>query len=407
MEQVFPKKFQRFLAPSALLWGVASSFLLCCVLGRIASHHNYLRNVERFHKFLSPETLFYPTPAQLREWGRANLDPKKIAVIVAGSSRLHGTGQTPTQIWTRKLQHALGDDYQVLNLGFRCAFSWDMGAVAGEILSSYYPRMIVVTDCVPGGICDRPDGRPYEYFFWEAYYHDLLLPDPAREARLHELEVEVVKEDKAAAKPAGRYQQLKSRAIIDSYCYFDDLWNNVAYRLVCTTWTPPTRKSPFRRRSLYADPEREPYPLEERYPAFLDAQILRQLRAYLPNGCVKDRNGRWTEDSASGTWFAIRKYAATGYPSALHEQTLILVMHWSPHYEAMLSADEQDCLRQVCESTVRTLEEVHYSAMPLGAGYTPADYADNVHLTESGGAKMAAEVAVKIRQMARRLEFEK
>jgi hypothetical protein len=375
-------------------------------MGWIANHHNPFHKVERFHKYLSPETLFYPTPGQLLELGREKLDPDKIAVIIGGSSRLHGTGQTAEQVWTRKLQMLLGDDYRVLNLGFRCAFSWEVGAIAGEILSVEYPKIIVVTDCWPGWILDRPDGRRYEYFFWAAYYQDLLQHDLAREARLKEFEPEVVKADEKSGKPAGRYSQLKLRAMLDSYCYFDDLWNTIAYRLISTTWTPATRQSPFRRRGSYADPEDEPEPLQKRYPLTLDNEICGQLRTQFAHGCVKDGQGHWREDKKSDIWQAIRKNAGTGLPEALHNKTLVLVIHMSPRYESMLSEDEQDCLFQVGESTVRTLEEVNYSAIQVGADYDPADYADRLHLTESGGAKMAKEVAAKIREMAKRLNYE-
>src|SRR5205823_6397033 len=125
-------------------------------------------------------------------------------------------------------------------------------------------------------------------------------------------------------------------------------------------------------------------------------EILRLLRTHIANGCAKDENGHWTEDQNASTWRQIRERAAAGLPQILHEKTLVLVIHMSPHYVAMLSADEQGCLHEVGESTVRAIEAEHYSAVQIGEDYTPVDYADYLHFTESGGVRLAAEVAKRI-----------
>ena len=93
----------RHLAPHALFAGMAISFLGCCLAGYVASHHNPFAHVERFHLYLTPESLFYPTASQVRELARSELQREKIAVIIGGSSRLHGTGQPLHSVWTRRL----------------------------------------------------------------------------------------------------------------------------------------------------------------------------------------------------------------------------------------------------------------------------------------------------------------
>jgi len=43
--------------------------------------------------------------------------------------------------------------------------------------------------------------------------------------------------------------------------------------------------------------------------------------------------------------------------------------------------------------------------LEAGETYTADDYADASHLAESGGAKLAAELAPKVRGLARRLGY--
>ena len=98
--------WEKLLAPRALFAGIAVAFISCCVAGHLASRHNYLPHFERFHRLLSPESLYYPTARQVRALGRAQLDPNKIVVVVGGSSIMHGTCQRVDHVWTKRLQAA-------------------------------------------------------------------------------------------------------------------------------------------------------------------------------------------------------------------------------------------------------------------------------------------------------------
>jgi hypothetical protein len=394
--------FVRFLAPGALLAGAAAGFLACCLGGRLVSRVNLYQNFERFHLFLTPDTLYYPTPCQLRALGRSRLDPGKVAVVVGGTSRLHGTGQTVDQCWTRKLQQQLGDRFQVLNFGFRGARTCEIGLTAAEALSPDYPRMIFITDCYPCSMDPAPDGHLFKYFFWSACYKGLLLPDAKRLARLQEL---------AAAEGADKGADLKRRAWLDSLFYFDDLWNAVAYARVCTAWSQFTRGSMTRPRREYADPEPLPLPLAQRYVAERERALegIRNLW-YTPGTgvaelCVKDGAGRWVENPRADGWATFRRSADSCFPESLRPQTLVVMLHFSPYYLNALSPDEHAYMAQVGRLSVRKLEDLGFASLSVGEDCTPEDYADLQHLTESGGAKLAEAVAGKVRAMAERLHY--
>src|SRR5690348_8568906 len=110
-----PPWFDRCVAPRALLLGVAVAFAACCLAGHAAGRRNHLRDFHRFHQLISPESLYYPTVNEVCALARGRLDRDRVAVIVGGSSVLHGTGQRADQLWTDRLQALLGDDYRVIN----------------------------------------------------------------------------------------------------------------------------------------------------------------------------------------------------------------------------------------------------------------------------------------------------
>lgn len=396
----------RYLVPNALFAGVAAGFVTCCIAGLVVSHHCQLRHVQRFHRYLSPETLYYPTVSQLRELAKGHLGSSKIAVIVGGTSRLHGTGQTASQVWTRKLQSLLGEEYQVINFGFRASRTAEIGAIAAEVLAREYPRVILITDCYPGGFDPHPDGLLYRYFFWDAYFKRLLYADPEREQRLREQAVEEIQLEQRKQGGKGSfedpYKDLKLRMHLDSICYFTDLWNTIGYTTFFTAWTQLAPRTPTWPRRKYDDPDPGALPLPSRYPAEYRQRETDGLRGCLVQ-CVKDGRGRWVE--AAGTWEQCEQALHTCFAAPLRPRTVMVVLRFSSYYNDALTAEQQQCLSAVCQLTVRKCEAAGMTGLEAGCFYQPEDYADFQHLAESGGAKLAADVAPKVRALARKLGY--
>jgi hypothetical protein len=71
----------------------------------------------------------------------------------------------------------------------------------------------------------------------------------------------------------------------------------------------------------------------------------------------------------------------------------------------MLGAEERRLYDLVVERTVALLREAGYESVATGPGYAVGDYHDRVHLTASGGAKLADAIAPVIRDMAARLGY--
>src|SRR5262249_2229033 len=92
-----------------------------------------------------------------------------------------------------------------------------------------------------------------------------------------------------------------------------------------------------------------------------------------------------------------------GFPESRRARTLVLIPHESPHYAKQLPPAEQAAYRALISDQVRALERAGFAALEVCRDYAVADFNDRCHLSEQGGAKMAVEVAAKVRNLARRL----
>lgn len=389
---------KRFIRPNALFLGIACSFVACCMAGRSSSQRNPFHDFERFHAYLNPSTYFYPTASQVRELGRAKLPKDKIAVVVGGSSILYGTGQPPAEVWTRKLQDQLGDDYCVLNLGLWGSLPHEFGAIAAEMLAADHPRLICVTVSHPGSYANIVDGANHRYFFWDAYCKGLLQSDTKRDQAVEQLITE--------RHNLPEFAELHTGAQINSWCWFNDLWNDFTYNYAGTVWNKLMADNWYLPRRLLHDPEPPTAPLNSRYSKEMLDIEMKTVRVCLNNnGCIKDAEGRWVDDPASPVWSNIRESSQCCFPEQYRKRTLMVVATESPYYLNRLTTDEHDLYFTLSRLTAKKLEETGFAAIDMGNDFTPEDFRDRPHLATSGGAILAVKVASRIRLMADELGF--
>jgi hypothetical protein len=387
------RRRRRFLRPNAFFLGIACSFLTCCVAGRVVSRHNIFQDFERLHIYLNPSTYFYPTASQVLELGRAKLPSDKIAVVIGGNSVLYGVGQTPDELWTRKLQARLGDEYRVLNLGLWGAYPAEFGGTAADMLRADHPRLIFVTDVRPGCYPAEIDGVLHRFLFWDAYYKGLLQHDAERET--------VLARQVAARHDQPAFSELRDGARLNSLLWFNDLWTDVAYNHCGTVWNSGMIENWYVRRRKLRDTERTAPPPGQRYPPeFLDKgmEIARGCLFY--NGCRKDEKGHWVDDADSPVWTRLLDNARPAFAEADRRATLIVVHAESPHYVNRLSADDRELYYALSRTTTRRLEEGGFAAVEMGDKFPEEEFRDHCHLAESGGARLAEMVAGRIQRMA-------
>jgi hypothetical protein len=384
------------LAPRGLLLGCALSFLACCALGRAVSRHNPYKNFERFHEFINYLSLYYPTVAQTRAIARSALAPDQVAVVLGGNSILYGGGQGDRLRWTRRLQALLGPRYRVLNFAFPGARPADVGPVAAEVIQRDHARVIFVTNNWAGTAepAGDVDGVALRYFFWGAYYKGLLARAPERDARVAEMDREV-----AGGAPLA---ELRRGARLDGWLYQQDLWTTFSYRCASSVWCPAVAGSftAPRRRYASADPELPP---DLPHPPEQDREVLADCARRLP-GC------RWPEVPAgadgpdySGTPL-VRSFKVC-VPAPFRRRTLVVINRLNPKYVRQLPPAVQAGHAADYGESVRALEQAGFAALDVGRDYAPRDYTDFCHFSWEGGYKMAADVAPKVRQMARDLGY--
>jgi hypothetical protein len=389
---------RRYVSPQILFLGVAVGLSACAVAGWSASHRNPYRNFVRFHQLLNPESLYYPTASQMKALVKATARPGTIAVIVGGSSVMNGVGQTPRRIWTKRLQDLLGEPYRVVNLAFRAGSFTEAGALAAESMIKDGDPVIFVSD-----LSYTPDpsplGRLYGYLFWDAYYKNLLIDDPAREAHVRAV---LARSDATARRVVFEH---RLGGVLDSALRFNDLWNSLAYRRLFTVWNFLTIAAPFQARRSFADNSVPAGPPAQRYPESSRDDLLERIRLALARRIRYEPDGRRTVVAVPRPWDGMTAELETSLPLAVRQRTLVVVDRPSPHYVDLLTGEEQATLGYLVERTVSALQDAGYEATSMGQDLTAEDYADLVHLVPSGGAKLAALVAPRVRALAERLGY--
>jgi hypothetical protein len=282
----------------------------------------------------------------------------------------------------------------VLNFALHGCDPAEFGAVAAEVLERAGRKVIFITVQFPGtaGPAGEVDGRVQQYFFWDAYYKGLFALGPEREARLAALAVE--------KKGDPAYAELKRRAWLDGWVYCQDLWTTFSYRCAATVWCPPVAESFTRPRRRYADPDAS-VPLIQRHPAWEVQAVLPGLPARLAKARAPVADGPGPDYSGTPM---VRGWKLC-FPAATRARTLVLFNHFSPYYTTRLPPDVQAKHAADFGESVRALEQAGFAALELGRGYTELDYNDSLHLSSEGAARMAADVAPKVRQMARDLGY--
>jgi hypothetical protein len=379
------ERFKKLLSAPVFFVGMVFGFLACCVAGRFAVLTSTFHEFHRFHQYLSPETLYFPTALQLRALAEKQLPPEKIAVIVGGSSVMQGIGQKEGELWTQRLQELLGDEYRVLNLAVPGGAPNEHGQIAAEMLLPTHPRLIYVCDSRIWNFAPHPDGNRevYRYLFHDARARGLLLDFPDRDAALAKLA--------PARRAQDRFDELQLRSASNCLLSFDDLWQNVGYEAGFTVWSPLTRKAPWRARRLFLDPPPNPY---------AGRRSLEEI--YFP--VLRSAADSWKGEEPTRFDAGI----LTSVPPALRSRMLVIVNRYRPSLVAALDEAEPGFRSKLDTSIQKAISHIRVCGLHAVEGCTSLDaidYMDGNHLGPTGGAKLATELALVIREQAGTLGY--
>jgi len=392
--------WEKWIVPKAVFGGIVLAFAFCCWSGHRSAQQGCYREFTRFHQRIIPESMFFPTVSQARQYVLQHIPREKILVLVGGSSVFQGTGQSIDELWSRKLQELLGDDYAVVNFAFRAGRVQEYGLAIAEGLAGIYPKMIFLVGPMGTHANPEPDGLLFRYFFWDVYYKGLLMSHPARDAVFGKLP------DLAGNNPAwGLRSEIRRGAWLDSELYFNDLWNRLAYTTISTPWNiiAAGEKPFYAPRGSCPDQDGGALPLAVRYKGPDYEVQLRQIPAIANSGFRQDDGGDWHRDDAF--WKQYQHSIDTAFPPALRPRTLAVAQRCSPHLVAQLSREERRNYERGVDNVIKRLENLGFRVTDSEIDFQPDDFADMVHLSGSGGAKLAAGVAPAIRKMAMDLNY--
>lgn len=374
------------------LLGAVAAFVACCLLGYLGRDRVLFANFSRFHVRIAPQSLFYPTACQVRALGRQQLESDRIAVVLGGNSIFYGVGQRRGHVWTDRLQELLGNRYRVLNLAVHGGGTYEFGGVGAEMLLADRPKLIFVSNLGPGYMPEEPDGGIYRYLFWDAYAKGLLTSDAERREALAWV--------KRKRKRDEAFHELRRGARLDGWLHVQDLWTRVTHDHVSTVWNRLLDASFLRPRRVYEDIE-HPVSVSRRYPPTADAREMAVIRAWITGG--RDLIGDPYEGPANP--YVLERAARRVVPTVLRPHTLLVVVRESPHYLDRLTNRERDQYERLLTATAATVEKVGVSGMVAGRGLTADDFSDRCHPSESGGARLAEEIAPRVRKLAEQLGY--
>lgn len=389
---MFHSKFIRSLQPKYFFLGIALGFISCCVAGFFISKTARLHHFIRMFDPISATMHYYPTAHEMLATARRHVSRDKILVLIGGSSIFRGTGQNPNDVWSLALQKSLGDKFKVLNYGIDGGSLPTFGGVVFRMLREEYSKIIFVSTCTysnPGPMTGSP---AYSYFFWDAYYKKLFHPDENEQRTIEKLRREQLQT------ASGIEQHLLS--FLDSIFYFKNLWNWVGYRYLFSVWMRSDENTPFQARRRYV----------EKITPDLD-----DIRVKVANDHERFKSEadgfnrmifRFTDFSKHPLQMnqkkgaEVRKQYEQAFSPRYRPNILCVVVNENPRHIASLSKKAHTGHKFLINKTCTMLKNFGYNTIYIGHDFSPEDYFDGGHLAASGGHKIAAQVATKVKEIA-------
>jgi hypothetical protein len=101
----------------------------------------------------------------------------------------------------------------------------------------------------------------------------------------------------------------------------------------------------------------------------------------------------------------MRRDLETSLPPPVRARSLMVVLRNSPYYLGQFSDEERSGYDRLVEESLTLLAATGYDAVAMGADFGVEDFADAAHLAPSGGDKLAALVAPRVKRIAARLGY--
>jgi hypothetical protein len=373
------------LAPWPFSIGLCVGLAALSWLGSTVESRRLVQKFVRFHQFINVESGYFPTARQVHSILSAAIkESPDVFVIVGGTSVFHGVGQHESLIWTKFLQEYLGPQFRVINFAQRAGNASDFGNIAAEILISQSRPVIYVADAAIYGVTAASLERSFfRYIVLDAWQRGYLLAWPPRDKILSE----------AAWRGPQPLRAPALGAMLDRYLNFNDLWEYVSYEYISLNWNPLVTTRSFEPRANF--PDREIMP--EQYLRFRYKSDFDQAMKIVKSQIVSPTSAKWR---------AYMELTDQFMPMRLRLVTLEIVLLNSPYYLESLNPADRTAFINQADEQARQLQQMGFNqAVVATKDFTADDYIDRVHLSVSGGQKLAARLAPVVRDMAVKLKY--
>lgn len=378
---------KRLVGPKYFFSGFLLALVLCSIAGYVISKKARFNHFDRFFSHISASLDYYPTASELVATAKHKVKRDKILVLIGGSSIFRGDGQNSNELWSKKLQELLGDDYRVLNYAYNGAGFGSFGGVAYRILIEYYPKIIYVTSCSNTESPDIDRNDYSSYVFWDAYYKNLFHPDKIEQKKISKLRKIHLHSSKI---------EMHLMSYLDSFLYFKSLWNWVSYRYLFTIWNGFAQPQAFKARRLSVEAEVNN---KER------AEDIKKNKFKFDFDAITAIHYSSQVDFSSRQFFSEKRATMhqaydNAFPARYRSKILCFITRYNPSYLMPLRLDDKKAYNIMQEDTVRIVKSFGYHVVEVN-NFKPDDYIDLMHYLAAGGNKVAEEVAPHIIKIAK------
>ncbi len=375
----------------SLIGGIIAGFSIATWQGHLASDYSKPDSFRRFHQRLSPDALFYPTFAMMENLALAHWQPGKTLVIIGGDSVLNGVGQTIDELWSTRLQEMLGNHYHVVNLSLRGSTLSEGAALVAESLTDRGYPVIYVGNISPRLSVEHAPAGLYGYLYWQGRFSGKIPYYPKR--------IAAIRSWMQALSPT-QYDIHSERRIngwMEAHFRAQSLWLHIGYRHFFTVFSGLVSDKPWGARDLLADNERTAQPLSDRFHATLEQEMPR-VRHLSANIASRDSDDQWHIGKTE------RLIAVDGINAAFkptfRAHMLVILTRAGRFYYDHLTEDEKQRDTNIYRDYAQIWRDQGVTCVEVGGkDFDPIDNIDHVHISGSGGFKMARIVADTIKEM--------
>ena len=340
----------------------------------------WTRQFTRFHRLISPEANYFPTVRQIKQI--IDDGPQdKMFVIVGGTSVFYGVGQPDQTMWTQYLQSALGERFRVINFAQRGGWSNEAGDIAAEILLQCGTRVVYVADGMPQAFVIPYERAIYKHSIVQAWEGGYLIPWKPRDDLLR---------FRIGLKP-DTFRSAQLEMMFDRVLNFNDLWNYFEFQIANLNWTLFLLNHMFAARVSYHD----------------DESMLEAAHPYAGPDDVEAKIAHdWIVLQDDLLWRSIVKPTEDIIPPQLRRITIATIHLSSPRILRLLSAEDRAAFIATSERHAAELKKAGFAGTVIsGIDYTETDYVDRIHMSVSGGKKLATMLAPKVVALAKSLGY--